>query len=108
MRAVRGDAANNNGGGLFNEGSVVTLRDVTVTNNRAWVAGGIGNGFGGTMTLALATVSGNSSRAGGGGIYKDGTLTLIDSSAARERVDPVAASDAERPRPSERRATGAN
>ena len=68
-----------NGGGLFNDGGVVTLDHSTVTANRAWVAGGIENSFGGVLTLTHSDVSANRSQAGGGGIYNGGTLTIRDS-----------------------------
>jgi hypothetical protein len=76
---TNGYAENGNGGGLFNEGSVVTLRDTIVSRNRAWVAGGIGNNFGGVMTLQDTTVAGNRSRAGGGGLYNAGEMTITGS-----------------------------
>ena len=82
LTIANGDAENSNGGGLFNEGSVVTLRDTIVTNNRAWVSGGIANSFGGVMTLHHSTVSDNRSHAGGGGIYNSGTMTLTDSTVS--------------------------
>ena len=82
LTIANGDAENSNGGGLFNEGSVVTLRDTIVTNNRAWVSGGIDNSFGGVMTLLHSTVSDNRSHAGGGGIYNSGTMTLTDSTVS--------------------------
>jgi hypothetical protein len=77
-----GDTENGNGGGLFNDGSVVTLRDTIVTNNRAWVAGGIMNNFGGIMELLHSTVTDNRSHASGGGIYNGGSLTLADSTVS--------------------------
>lgn len=77
-----GDTENGNGGGLFNDGSVVTLHDTIVTNNRASVAGGIMNSFGGVMELVHSTVSDNRSHAGGGGIYNGGTLTVADSTVS--------------------------
>jgi len=82
LTIANGDTENGNGGGLFNEGSVVTLRDTIVANNRASVSGGIDNSFGGVMTLLRSIVSDNRSHAGGGGIYNSGTMTLIDSTVS--------------------------
>jgi len=82
LTITNGDAESGNGGGLFNDGSVVTLRDTIVTNNRASVAGGVENSFGGVMTLLDSTVSENRSHAGGGGIYNAGTLTLTNTTVS--------------------------
>lgn len=79
LTITNGNAEHGNGGGLFNDGGVVSLKNTVVTNNRAWVAGGLENSFGGVMTLTNTTVRGNRSTAGGGGIYNAGTLTITGS-----------------------------
>ena len=82
LTIMNGYADRGNGGGLFNDGSVVTLRDTVVSSNRAWVAGGIDNSFGGVMTLRDTIVSSNRSYAGGGGLYNAGDMTITGSTIA--------------------------
>ncbi|MGH3148571.1 MAG: hypothetical protein ACRDTR_22565, partial [Rubrobacter sp.] len=64
------------GGGVFNEGTL-TLRGVVVSNNTAdgW-GGGVANVSGATLTVEDSAVSANK----GGGIENDGTLTVKSSS----------------------------
>jgi hypothetical protein len=65
------------GGGVYNDGGTVTVRDVVVTDNHAdFTGGGIENATG-TMTLVGVAVTNNSAGFLGGGIYdRNGTLTL--------------------------------
>lgn len=55
-----------NGGGLFNQGGILTLDKVTLTNNRAEVGGGLFNN-GGTVTLATTSLTSNHTGDAGGG-----------------------------------------
>ena len=78
-----GDAADNGGGGIFNQGGTTTVGDdVTVSNNRATGASGSGGGIlnntaGATLTVGAATISGNTANRAGGGIEDNGgTVTL--------------------------------
>ncbi|MGO9914629.1 MAG: beta strand repeat-containing protein, partial [Isosphaeraceae bacterium] len=62
------------GGGVDNYGTV-TLTNVALTGNSAFIGGGIQNY--GTATLANVTLSGNAANTGGG-IENDGTATLTN------------------------------
>src|SRR5262245_41889408 len=67
------------GGGVLNRGTL-TVRESTITGNRAWDGGG-GIGNLGTASLVDSTVSGNGTgcvecAAEGGGIYTSGILTV--------------------------------
>jgi Bacterial Ig-like domain (group 3)/MBG domain (YGX type)/Right handed beta helix region len=66
------------GGGVLNYGSTanLTVTDCTVSDNSAYLGGGISN-YWGTATLADCTLSGNSA-SDGGGIDNGGTATLTD------------------------------
>ncbi|EMI28449.1 choice-of-anchor Q domain-containing protein [Rhodopirellula europaea] len=66
-----GDAADNGGGGVFNNGGVVDIRDASIVSNFADGASGSGGGLlnvaGGVVTITDSTISRNvASRAGGG------------------------------------------
>lgn len=82
--AVTGNSASSGGGGIFNQGGVLTLTDSTVSDNSdsgSNSGGGIYSTYG-TVTLINSTVSGNSDSGstGAGGIYNQaGTLTIDDS-----------------------------
>jgi hypothetical protein len=74
------------GGGVYNDGGIVTLTNSTISGNEAWPygGGGIYNYYYGTVTLTNSTVSGNLSDISGrvnfgGGICNYGTATLINS-----------------------------
>jgi hypothetical protein len=74
-----GNAGNDHGGCIFNDGGTVVLIDVTVTHCRVtspYQGGGIYNG--GNARLYDSTLSGNSAGSGGG-IYNYGAATLNDS-----------------------------
>ena len=70
-----------NGGGIYNNGGTVTLKDKSsVSGNEADAGSGIFNNYG-TVTLKdTSSVSGNGA-ASGGGIYNTGTLTLSGNSS---------------------------
>ena len=82
LTITNGNAERGNGGGLFNDGGVVTLRDAVVSDNRAWVVGGVQNNFGGIMVLRNTTVNGNLAHAGGGGVYNAGEMTITESTVS--------------------------
>ena len=67
-----GPAADQGGGGVFSDGGTTTLRDVTITGNRAPGAAGSGGGIlntaGGQLTLQGGSVSNNVAVRAGGGI----------------------------------------
>lgn len=79
---ARGDAADNGGGGLFNNGGTLTITGAVIANNVADGAAGSGGGL--FSTDGLVTVSGTTmisaneaNRAGGGIEVIDGTLHLM-------------------------------
>jgi hypothetical protein len=71
---VSDNVADNDGGGIENDGqAVMTLNSSTVSGNAAGRGGGISNS--GTATLNGSIVSGNTAGSGGG-IFNSGTATL--------------------------------
>lgn len=107
-----GRVADNQGGGIYNDG-VLIIDSSRVIDNRASVAGGgianfgtlaithsivsgnsayLGNGGGivngGQLTVTAATVAGNYASGRGGGVYHSvGAFTMIDSTVANNRAD---------------------
>ncbi len=78
-----GQGGNDQGGGIFNNGTM-TLTNSTVCDNAVNIADGGGISNYGTLTLTNSTVSGNAADeegvdGGGGGISNYDTLTLINS-----------------------------
>jgi CSLREA domain-containing protein/uncharacterized repeat protein (TIGR01451 family) len=69
--------AQGNGGGLRNNGGNVTLRQVSVTGNRAGSGGGIGN-HAGVLTVIDSSLTANTTveGGGGGGIHNEAALAL--------------------------------
>jgi CSLREA domain-containing protein/uncharacterized repeat protein (TIGR01451 family) len=68
-----------NGGGIFNDGSSVTLSNSTVySNTTSQDGGGIRNKHDATLTIISSSIYSNTSR-GGGGIDSSGTLTITGS-----------------------------
>jgi hypothetical protein len=75
---ITGGSANN-GGGVYNSGSL-TVTDSALSGNSARHRGGGIFNSAGTLTVINSGLSGNSGNIGGGGIYSHyGTLTVIDS-----------------------------
>ena len=91
---ITGGVANgDNGGGIYNYDSTLTLTDCTVSGNTAYYGGGICNSYRGRMTLTNSTVSGNTAYYGGG-IYSNGsyssltlTNTIVALNYANENTD---------------------
>ena len=77
-----GDAADNGGGGLYNEAGTMTLTDVTVSGNQATGASGSGGGVlvaGGAFTASGGEISQNAANRAGGGIeVAGGPVGLTD------------------------------
>lgn len=78
-----GDGHTIDGGGNDNEsilsvaaGTTARVRDVTLTNGRASVGGGILNQ--GTLTVEGSHITANEATIAGGGIFSTGQLTIID------------------------------
>jgi predicted outer membrane repeat protein len=65
------------GGGIFNNGGILTVNDSVLAGNSAWRGGGITN-FG-SLTVSNSTLAGNTATSKGGGIANFGPL-VIDSS----------------------------
>lgn len=79
-----GNAANEGGGGVFNQGGTITITDTTISMNIADGSAGSGGGLLnnlGTISLDGTTLSGNTAVRAGGAIEVasgGGTLTLTD------------------------------
>ncbi len=66
-----------NGGGIHAGGAgAVTLRQTTVSNNRAREGGGIWISGSGSADIANSTVSGNTATEAGGGVYDNGGAAI--------------------------------
>ena len=78
---VDGNVAANEGGGLWNNGGIMTVTGSTLSGNSSPQGGAIYNNSNvGDVTLVNSTISGNSASDAGGGIYSDGgnvTLTSV-------------------------------
>lgn len=85
---VVGNAGNPYGiGGGITNGGAMNVTNSTVTDNTAGYGGGINNG--GTMRVINSTVSGNvTTYGGGGGIYNTGTLSITSSLMTDNHADP--------------------
>jgi len=75
----------NNGGGIFNQGTL-TLTNIVLSGNSA-LGGGGGLYSQGTFTIINSTISGNSGGGGGGGINSLGTDTIIGSTLSGNSGD---------------------
>ena len=93
--SVNGQYSLGQGGGIDNEGTLTITNSTISGNSVSWALGGGGifNSIGATLTLLDSTVSNNSANFsffpamnevcdGGGGIYNDGTLLVINSTIA--------------------------
>ncbi|HEX5943522.1 MAG TPA: M4 family metallopeptidase, partial [Anaerolineales bacterium] len=85
------------GGGIYN-GAILTLNNVTVSNNFAYYGGGIYNSSYGILTLNNVTLSNNGAWLGGGLFNTAGTLTLkntlVGNNSAGQGPDCIGAIDA--------------
>ena len=79
---IAGNSAVEDGGGIYNLGEL-TIAGSTVSSNEAEHGGGIHLSDGSVATVSLSTISRNrvegSGDAEGGGIFADGSLTLLSS-----------------------------
>jgi hypothetical protein len=74
---ITGGNTDGDGGGLYNDGGVVTLTGVTLAANAAALLGGaLFNTKRGTITTTNCSVTGNSAGNGGGLYNEDGTINL--------------------------------
>ena len=76
----------NQGGGIFNSGTL-TLSNVTVASNTSAKDGGGILIVGGTATINNSTVSGNTAASDGGGIVNIGTATVTSSTVINNTAD---------------------
>jgi hypothetical protein len=72
-----GNSAGQRGGAIDNAGGVVTVTGCTFSGNTAGLTGGAIDNEAGMLTVAHSTITANSAPAGGG-IWNQGTLTVID------------------------------
>lgn len=84
---ANGAAATNGGGGIFNNASgTINLNTSTVSNNvstgAAAQGGGIHNKATTTLNITASTISGNTSASNGGGIYNNGTASILNATIA--------------------------
>ncbi|MEU6890578.1 hypothetical protein ABZ934_02045 [Streptomyces sp. NPDC046557] len=79
---VSGNHAALNGGGIFNNNGHVTAVDSRILNNIAVTlqGGGLYNSTNGNVTLKKTTVAGNTANTDGGGVENGGTLRVLDHS----------------------------
>ncbi len=94
---ANGDAANQGGGGIFNNSLMTIQNGSMITGNTA--SGGLGSGGGilvgaaGTLTVLDSTISGNSANRAGGGIdsqtANDLTLTNVTLDSNVAGITPV-------------------
>ncbi|MDT0630243.1 choice-of-anchor Q domain-containing protein [Rubrivirga sp. S365] len=86
-----GDAADNGGGGVYNEGGTVDASDSVIEGNRAVGESGSGGGLlstGGAVTVEGGFVRGNQANRAGGGIeLAGGTLSLSTVSVRDNRIE---------------------
>ena len=71
------------GGGIYNTGTL-TVKDSTFMGNVATVSGGA---IWGGATITNSTISGNSADKGGGGIETGGTLIITNSAISRNKAE---------------------
>jgi FG-GAP repeat len=95
---ITGNHAGTQGGGIQNTGGGLFVTNCTVSGNFAGVAGGgVYSGLGTLITITGSTITGNTVTAqnqtdtgGGGGIWNDGFLTLINSTISDNSVEGLA------------------
>ena len=76
---ITGGKTSDNGGGINNYYSAVTVTNSTISGNTSSDYGGGIYNSSGTLTVANSTISGNTASYSGGGIYNSGTLTVANS-----------------------------
>ena len=73
----RENRSNSSGGGIANSSSgILIVRDSTLANNTSEFGGGVSNS--GVLSMFNVTISGNSAFVQGGGVSNSGTLTLFN------------------------------
>src|SRR5262249_41245776 len=86
MTIANGSQPSGAGGGINNNGGILTVTNAVITGNSSYYGGGVFNG--GTLTLMDSIVRANSASSGGGidnGTGYGGTL-IVDSSTFSDNV----------------------
>jgi fibronectin-binding autotransporter adhesin len=89
---ITGNTASIQGGGVYNAGGDITLKNSHVDkNNAGFQGGGIWLGFSGLLTINHSTVNGNTAAADGGGFLSGSIddLSISDSEISRNRAGGV-------------------
>ncbi len=83
------------GGGIYFSGSSLDISNCTISDNSAWVCGGLYINSG-SVTVKDTTITGNkstsTSSSGGGGVYNNGTLVMTGG-AIYGNTDPYRGAD---------------
>jgi len=74
------------GGGIYNDGGILTLTSATIKSNTAFLGGGIYN-LNGTLTISNSTISGNIGVNGGGITNDSGALTIFNSTVSGNKAE---------------------
>ncbi|WP_178984617.1 beta strand repeat-containing protein [Winogradskyella helgolandensis] len=88
---ITGNAAANEGGGLWNQGgTTMTVSMSTIDNNTAAEGGGIYNNTGSMTSVMTSTISGNTASVSGGGLTNNGaSLDLNAVTVAMNSTDGI-------------------
>ncbi len=83
MGVITGGNTTDNGGGIYNDGTL-TISNINITENKATSSGDTTGKGGalystGTLTVIDSTISGNTAHRGGGMYILDGTVSITDS-----------------------------
>ena len=89
---ISGNTASNNGGGLADYGTAILINSTLSGNTASHSGGALFSNRGNTLTLTDCTVSGNSSKAGGG-LYNFGAVKMINTIVAGNTNDSQKSSD---------------
>jgi CSLREA domain-containing protein len=87
---IRSNQASGSGGGIYNDGALV-MQNSTVMSNTAVSTGGGIHHFTGTMTLTNSTISGNVADIGGGAIFHSNGSTLLTNLTINNNSSPSGA-----------------
>ena len=78
MTIRNGKQTSQDGGGIFNYGSILTITNCSISGNTiaSGSGGGIMNSYNSTLTMTNSTISGNASNRSAGGVRNDLTSTI--------------------------------
>lgn len=84
-----GNVSGDLGGGIFNGGSLLEIRNSTISGNSARLGGGLHNNYGSSATLIHTTITLNNASVTGGGVAtEDASLTNLGSSILAGNTSP--------------------